>query len=612
MNRRHLQAFVWLRWRIMVNQWRRGGRVNAFLMIAATVAAVVTAVPLFFGTIALGAYAIPEAKPAHLMYAWDVLVAAFLLFWGIGLITELQRSDPLSLSKFLHLPVSADGAFLINYLSSLARLSLVVFGPIMSGFAVALVYDKGPSQLATPLLLAAFLLMVTALTYQFQGWLASLMSNPRRRRTIVVGATMGFILIFQLPNLLSLYAPWGAKPSAKSSTALVAELGKLQEKFQAGEFDAVEHLRRQNEAIEKNRVGRLEETRAGFETFEISARLANVVLPIGWLPFGVMTAAEGRFLPPVLGLLGMTLIGAVSLRRAYGTTVGMYQGKGTSRKARAEVVPVARARGGRGRFMESHVLGLSEPVSAIALGGFRSLLRSPEAKMTLLTPIITSVIFGSMILRSRDSIPELIRPLMASGGMVFVLLGMLQIAGNQFGFDRDGFRVFVLCAARRRDILLGKNLSFAPIALALGGLQLVAVQVLCPMRVSHFLAMFPQFLSMFLMFSVFTNLMSIYTPIQVPAGALRGTGLKFSTAMVQFAMFIILFPLTQGVTLVPLGVEVLLRLSGWVDAAPVCLMLTLLECAALVGLYCLSLRWLGGLLQSREQSILETVTSKGA
>ena len=34
--------------------------------------------------------------------------------------------------------------------------------------------------------LAAFLLMVTALTYQFQGWLASLMSNPRRRRTVIV------------------------------------------------------------------------------------------------------------------------------------------------------------------------------------------------------------------------------------------------------------------------------------------------------------------------------------------------------------------------------------------------------------------------------------------
>ena len=63
------------------------------------------------------------------LFAWDALVFAFLFFWLIGLITELQRSDSLALSKFLHLPVSASGAFLINYFGSLLRLSLIVFVP---------------------------------------------------------------------------------------------------------------------------------------------------------------------------------------------------------------------------------------------------------------------------------------------------------------------------------------------------------------------------------------------------------------------------------------------------------------------------------------------------
>ena len=62
--------------------------------------------------------------------------------------------------------------------------------------------------------LAAFLLMVTALTYQFQGWLASLMSNPRRRRTVIVATTAIFVLIAQLPNLLNFFAPWGAQQQA--------------------------------------------------------------------------------------------------------------------------------------------------------------------------------------------------------------------------------------------------------------------------------------------------------------------------------------------------------------------------------------------------------------
>ena len=129
---------------------------------------------------------IPKATPAQLMYAWDGVIVAFLFFWGIGLMTELQRTEPLSLSKFLHLPVSVNGAFLINYLSSLLRLSLIVFVPVMLGFSLALVWTKGISLLPVLPALAAFLLMVTALTYQFQGWLASLMSNPRRRRTVIV------------------------------------------------------------------------------------------------------------------------------------------------------------------------------------------------------------------------------------------------------------------------------------------------------------------------------------------------------------------------------------------------------------------------------------------
>ena len=126
MNWQHLQAFVWLRWRLLENQWRRAGAFNAVLMMIVAIGALVTAIPLFIGCFMLGLYAIPKATPVQLMYAWDGVIVAFLFFWGIGLVTELQRTEPLSLSKFLHLPVSVNGAFLINYVSSLLRLSLIV------------------------------------------------------------------------------------------------------------------------------------------------------------------------------------------------------------------------------------------------------------------------------------------------------------------------------------------------------------------------------------------------------------------------------------------------------------------------------------------------------
>ena len=121
MNWQHFKAFVWLRWRLLYNQARRAGALNAILTMIVVVAAILTVIPLFIGSLMLGLFAIPKAQPVHLMYAWDAVLVAFLFFWLIGLITELQRTDPLSLSKFLHLPVSANGAFLINYLSSLDK-----------------------------------------------------------------------------------------------------------------------------------------------------------------------------------------------------------------------------------------------------------------------------------------------------------------------------------------------------------------------------------------------------------------------------------------------------------------------------------------------------------
>src|SRR5262249_853136 len=156
----------------------------------------------------VGLFALPPASPAVVMYVWDGLAVAFLVSWGTGLMLELQRSEALSLDKFLHLPVSLNGAFLINFLSSLASLSLAVFLPGMGALSLALVLAKGPAMLLLLPLLAAFLLMVTALTHQFQGWLAALMANPRRRRTVLVLVTAGFILLCQLPNLVNILQPW--------------------------------------------------------------------------------------------------------------------------------------------------------------------------------------------------------------------------------------------------------------------------------------------------------------------------------------------------------------------------------------------------------------------
>jgi hypothetical protein len=611
-NWQHLQAIVWLRWRLLVNQWRRGGTLNAVLMMILAFGAAAIAIPLFFGCLALGVYLLPRATPVHLLIAWDVLVVALLFFWCIGLVAELQRSEPLSLSKLMHLPVSLNEAFLINYLSSLLSLSLIVFLPIMLAFCLALVWTKGILMLPATVLLAAFLLMITALTYQLQGWLASLISNPRRRRTAMVITTGALILLVQLPNLINVLSPW-ASEHAKRAEKFSAEMDKLERAVRSNEPDS-EDLRRQFEMVKQHQAASEQAFQETLRRWERTARFVNMVLPIGWLPLGVTAAAEGSVWPALLGSLGMTLIGTASLWQAYRTTIALYQGETTNRKSqRGPVVPTLSSHLKPVRLLvEARLPGVSEPVSAIALASLRSFLRAPEAKMMLLTPLIMIPIFGTFLLRDGAKTPESLRPFVGIGAITIVLFGLMHIMANQFGFDRDGFRVFVLCPAPRRDILLGKNLAFAPLALGMAAILLLLVQVLRPLRWDHFLAMFPQSISMFLVFCFLTNLLSIYGPVHVPPGSLRPASPKAATVLLQVATIMVLFPMSEALTLLPLGVELLMGLAGWNSSVPIGLILTIAECAAIFGLYIIILKWQGGLLQGREQDILASVTSRAA
>jgi hypothetical protein len=613
-NVEHLRAFLWLRWRIRLNQLKRGGAVNAVIAGILLACAVLLGAGLFFVFFFIGLLALRDSSPVAVVYTWAGLVAAYLLVWLAGLTADLQRSEALSLDKFLHLPVSLEGVFLVNYLSSLLSVSLVILGPAMLGLGVGMLLGRGPAMLLLFPLLTAFLLTVTALTYQFQGWLAALMVNKRRRRTIVVVLTMGVVLLSQLPNLLNLTRSRRGHQPDESAVRKKEREAELNRAFQAKEITQAEYQRRSIEISQKQLEEMREANLQQGEQVERTIRLACLVLPPGWLPLGAGALTGGDVVPALLATLGLALIGSASLWRAYRTTVRIYTGQLTSGKRReAAAAPKAafRAKGGSPRplLVEKDLPGVSEHVAAIALSSFRSLTRAPEAKMMLLSPVILLVIFGSMFLTGAVEPSEPVRPLLVFGAMAMLLFTMVGVVGNQFGFDRGGFRVYVLCPARRRDLLLGKNLAFAPLALGMGLATAVLVQALYPMRLDHFLAVLPTFLSMYLLFCLLANLLSILAPMPVASGALRPTNPKGLAFLLQLA-FLLLFPTALAPTLLPLGLEALLEGLGVLRDVPICLLLSLLVCLAVVALYRLALNWEGSLLQAREQAILTVVTSK--
>jgi ABC-2 type transport system permease protein len=103
-NWQHLKTVVWLRWKLTANQWKRGGTLNAAIGLIVLVLALVTCISSFFFALVVGVFAFPEIEPDELLLVFDVLVVAYLFFWMVGLITELQRSETLSLENLLHLP----------------------------------------------------------------------------------------------------------------------------------------------------------------------------------------------------------------------------------------------------------------------------------------------------------------------------------------------------------------------------------------------------------------------------------------------------------------------------------------------------------------------------
>ncbi|MBI1831465.1 MAG: hypothetical protein HYR84_08450 [Planctomycetes bacterium] len=530
MNWQHFLAFLWLRWRLFANQMTRGGIVGQIILLLGASSAGLLTITLVVTSFLLGFFVLPDTPPIVLLLVWDGLVLFFLMSWCIGLVAELQRTEALSFEKFLHLPVSLSGVFALNYLSSLVCLTIILVLPPMIGMSIGLMLGKGwLLALQVPLALS-FVFMITALSYQFQGWLASLMMDQRRRRTIIVIVTVVFILIFQLPNLVNIVQPWKTMEDDEKEQ-IAKDNAELNRALAAKEITPEQHLKRRQE-MDQAREQRGEET---LRWLKDSAWLANMVLPIGWLPWGAASAMEGNPWPGLLATLLFTLVGIGSLWRAYRTTLRMYTGEYTAGKATPPppVDPAATSAENASPvdpipyFLEKTIPGISEQAAVIALAGFRSLLRAPEVKMILLSPIIMLVIFGGLLFRSGSEILPQYRPLILYGAMAMTLFTLGQVGGNQFGFDRSAFRIYVLSPAPRGDILLGKNLALAPIVAGLTFPVVVLVAIFVPPRIDHLLALPMQWLSMFLIWSMVQNWLSIIAPMPIATGSLKPLSPKF-------------------------------------------------------------------------------------
>ena len=578
-----LKTLLWLRQRLMRNQWQRGGALNAVVSIIMAVFCIASGVIGAVAGLLIGFFGMSDSSPTGLLMVWDVIIGGFLLFWMIGIVHEIQRSETVDIYRILHLPISLKDVFLLNYLASHLTPSIIFFLPSMLGLCLGLAASRGWLMLLQGTLVLSFIFMITSWTYYLRGWLVALMVNKRRRRTIMVAITFTFVLLCQVPNILANVARFKSRKQPKTVNST---------QDQAENEDQAEHV----EEVISDVVSQKELFLA-----------VHHYVPVLWVGNGARYFAQGNCLPGLLGSLGCTVIGLLGLRCGYRTTLRYYQGQAGKKLKKVR----KKANKAVAKSKELSLLklpGIPDVASAMGATFLRMLLRAPEVKMALGMNLVMLIIFGGMMFFQRaGNINNNFKPFICTIVVTFNFLGMVQLMFNQFGFDRDGFREMVLMPVERRYILLGKNIAFGIIGYIIGLILLVLVNIMVGFSITIFIATCFQLITATIMMCILGNLFSVLVPFHVSPGSLKPTKASAKTSFMRFLCHLF-FPIGMIPVFASPALALLASTLGLLETAKTNLLFSVIMSLIALAIYKVTLPGLGNLLQKREKKIVDIVT----
>jgi hypothetical protein len=473
------------------------------------------------------------------------------------------------------------------------------------------------------------LIALTALTYQFQGWIATLMSNPRKRRAILIGLPFVLVGLIQVPAIvIGRFSDRGerqvqvAEPEPKPPEVVIPETktpdldGEAVVASPESPTEDPTETKETNAIAEEMRRAEVQAaSKAALDKLISRVRLANLVIPPLWLAGSIDSILAGNL--HVLWLTPMMLLVAwLSLRSNYRATMRFYKGETdaraatTSRRTKKDLAMGKSGTARRSRWIEFGLPGLHDETNAVLGLTWQSMLRAPEVKLYLLLPFITPfILFGALQAWKIPHVDELKAGLVVVASAVTMLMAAGLIS-NQFGFDRTGFRAFVLSPIRRDRILLARNIAIAPFLLIQAGLLATAVSFYFGLPFDKLFCAVILTAAMLPTFCLLMNLMSILTPFALAAGSIQPQQLNFIPLMTNMGLSMFM-PIIVGFTLMPLGLEWLLDqavvASRWF---PFALLLSVPWVGFSFWLYAKVIPWQGKLLSRREQEILRVVTSK--
>ena len=417
-----LRAFVWMRWRVLMNSLERIGardRLERFSVAIEQLGPIMAAILMIPSAIVLagaGAYggwslAQGNAHPLPFEALRFLLLAATLLtIIGPFLLPANERTSAV---RLLLLPISRPTLYVAETVTALTDPWLALMLPVI--LTVPLGMLAGGAFVAAPLALVGgtLLLIVLLGLTSVASSLFQLMFRDRRRAELLA---LVFILIVPLVSMIP--AVW------QSGRVRVDPHG-------SGASDPAWF------EIFENRVLPLAPSEAyARATSRLSGRLdMTAVRPVAGL---AVTAV-------ILHTAGLLLFGRIL--QSPGST--------GARRRRSKAI---------GRTWR--IPGLSPAASAVALAQMRLAVRTPRGRSILLSPLIVFLMFGAMMWRGGSG-EQFGFVALRSGlalavfGSFISLLTSLPIAVNQFAIDRAGLTLEFLTPIDDRDLLRGKALANA-------------------------------------------------------------------------------------------------------------------------------------------------------
>lgn len=604
--------FIWLRFRLRFNQVTHSSKLAQALGVLGMVFVAFAIVSVWIGGLLAGFFLTRLVGVENHYLIWDGLLVIAMVAWAIHVLNEAQRGDPITFDKILHLPIAPTQAFVVNYLSSLgSTVFLMTVGGYL-GFILGAVFVLGWVGFLFLVPVACFLFAMTAVTYWLQGWLAAVMANPRKRQTVLVLIPILIIGMVQIPvQVLNWLEDRNrAKVEAKSTDGKE----KQAEGVQSEESSPTD-------AREKRRMERETRRREALVRWKRAMTIANDAVPPLW-PAGAVqawTEPGHRWWVPLVTSLLLIGVGCWALRASYRSTLQYWRGewvhgKGSGRggdasRARSVVIEgtsVAR----RIPWIERKLPWGAEEVSAVATMTWTSMLRAPEVKLYLFLPLLAPAILGMVFRKGLSDVNDYWKGLVLCGFSAFVMLVASGVTGNMFGFDRAGFRAFVLSPMDRRHLLMGRNLAYAPLVAALSLGSTICFCLLYQVGFGMSIHTMLMSLSMLAPYLLVMNWMAILTPFPMASGSVQPKHFDFGAVVLNLVLSMIL-PVILGVSLLPLGVQYLVDVwvPGW-RGCPVGILLSILLLIGGAWLHRKVLPHQAKLLGNREKELLRIVTSK--